>query len=444
MSGLAQILSENGYWITGTDPALRPEVGSGLEKLGIVVSQAQDGSRIPQDCQLLVHTAAITEDHPEILAAGARDIPRMKYAEMLSLLMKDKRSVAVAGTHGKTTTASIAVAALEAAGAKPGFLIGSKLAQFDSGARAAKSDVFVAEACEYDRSFLHLHPPWAVLPNVEPDHLDHYRDLDEIHLAFEQFVRGLEPGGGLVYNADCPQATLVASAAKGETISFSTMRDSHFRAVRLRSTPTGTLFDLEIDGRSVLPVSLPLSGRHNVSNCLGVLAVCHQMGYSLADLARGISGFKGVSRRFEVLGEPAGVTVIDDYAHHPTEIRAMLHSARERYPTRRIVVAFQPHQISRTRILFDDFVSAFDQADIVFLAPIFAARDETGEESRTASDDLAEGISKRGTRATSVAFLQDLEPAVMKLIEKGDVLISAGAGNINSVSRSFLKHLSNS
>ncbi|MFO8071402.1 MAG: UDP-N-acetylmuramate--L-alanine ligase [Polyangia bacterium] len=441
MRGLAAMLRQRGFTVVGTDPRAA-EVRELLEPLGVSVFAEQDGRRIRSGTQLLVATAAIPEDHPEIRAARRLGLPVVKYARMLGALMSESEGIAIAGTHGKTTTTALAVAALRAAGARPGFVLGGQSTQLGGGADAGDGSLLVAEACEYDRSFLELAPRRLVVTNIEADHLDVYGDFRGVLSAFEQFVSRLPADGTLVFPDGCPHARRIADRAGAGGVSFSVDAENEraeYRAGGIARSEEHTTFSLVIRGREAAKVRLRLPGRHNVSNALAALAVCCEAGFDPEPLAGGIGGFAGVERRFELRGEVAGVVVVDDYAHHPTEIRALLEAARERFPRRRTVVAFQPHQVSRTAAFLDDFARELARADELVLADIYAARDGSGAE--TSSAELADRIAVHGGRVEHIPTLERIADHLESSLRPGDLLLTAGAGDVHRVAGEVLERL---
>ncbi len=440
MNGMAILLAGEGFRVTGTDPGLAVDVEERLAAAGVCTSRLQDGSFIPPDASLVVATAAVPREHPELRVAESRGIPVVKYAGMLGVLMNSFTGVAVAGTHGKTTTTGLLVSALREAKKNPGFVVGGYVPQFGAGAARGGTDVFVAEACEYDRSFLNLHPCIAIVTNVEADHLDIYENLEAIIDAFIAFSAGIREGGALVYCADDAGATRVARAFKGRAISFGLSDGADYRAVHLSTDASGNRFDVAVGGAVIASLDLRIPGVHNVRNALAAFAAGHLLGCDPEALAAGLSCFCGVARRFDVLGEASGVTVMDDYGHHPTEIRALLAGVKERFPGRRVVAVFQPHQISRTRLLFREFAAAFDDADEVLLPDIYAARD-VADDIKVTSERLAAEMAKSGTSAHYTGSLDHTADVALSMLREGDVFVTIGAGNICEVGRTVWNRL---
>jgi len=431
MIGLARILRQRGFEVAGTDPQGEP-VRSELAAIGITLETVQDGSRIPPDTQLVVATAALPADHPELAAARAREITVVKYARVLAALLDEREGVAVAGTHGKTTTTAMIVSALRAAGVDPGFLLGGRVSAFGAGADIGSADVFVAEACEFDRSFLVLRPCHAVILNVEADHLDVYGDLAAVRSAFADFAGRLSPDATAFFCADDPGLGSLLERIAARRFSFGLAAGADIRATGICQGPEGSTFEVAVRGATIGTARLRVPGLHNVTNALAALAVGLERGLPFHELAAGLGEFGGVCRRFELRGEAGGVTVVDDYAHHPTEIRALLRAARQRFPGRRLVVVFQPHQVARTRLLAAGFAEVLAaEADRVVLTDIYAARSGNGED--TGSGDLARRIAARGGAVAHVPGLGDVAAALRGILRAGDVLLTVGAGDVHRV-----------
>jgi len=443
MSGLARILVQRGFGVTGTDPSPDEATRRRLEALGIEVVTRQDGSAVPSDAQLVIASAALKPEHPELTAARARGVPVVKYAAVLGALFNAGEGLAVAGTHGKTTTTAMIVTALRAAGADPGFVVGGLVPQIGASASAGTSDVFVAEACEYDRSFLNLRPKRAIITNIDDDHLDIYGDIAGVERAFAEFASRVAEDGTLFVCADDPRLASIAAARKGRCVSYSasgTPADWEARGVRVDGSRTR--FDIYRGGAFALATSIRIPGRHNVGNALAALAAACDLGFSLETLAEGIAEFLGAARRFQLLGEAGGAAFVDDYGHHPTEIRAVLDGARERYAGRRIIAVFQPHQVARTRLLFDELKNAFERADLVVLTDIYAARDALASPDEKSALPLAEAIRATGKRVLHAPSLDDATCAVLSELAEGDVVLTIGAGDVHKVCAAALSRLS--
>jgi len=431
MSGIAEVMHQLGYKVQGSD-ASDSYVVEKLRKSGIPVSIGHSPDNLG-DAAVVVCSTAIKDSNPEVQAAAERRLPRVKRAEMLAELMRMQKTVAVAGTHGKTTTTSMIAALLDGGGLDPTVINGGIINRYGSNARLGKSDWWVIEADESDGSFLRLDGTIAVVTNIDPEHLDHYGDFDGVKDAFVEFVENVPFYGLAVLCVDHPEVQTIIGRIRDRrivTYGFSALAD--VRAENVTPVPGGTTFDaliLDKDGeRRSLAVHVPIPGRHNVQNALAAIAVALELGISDDTIVAAFEKFEGVKRRFTHAGEADGAVVIDDYAHHPTEIRAVLAAAREGAQGR-VIAVVQPHRYTRLRDLMDDFQSAFNDADVVFVAPVYPAGEEPIE--GVDSDALAEGLRAHGHRMVrSVNDLDDLCGALRDLAAEGDMIICMGAGDI--------------
>jgi UDP-N-acetylmuramate--alanine ligase len=431
MSGIAEVMHQLGYKVQGSD-ASDSYVVEKLRKSGIPVSIGHSPDNLG-DAAVVVCSTAIKDSNPEVQAAAERRLPRVKRAEMLAELMRMQKTVAVAGTHGKTTTTSMIAALLDGGGLDPTVINGGIINRYGSNARLGKSDWWVIEADESDGSFLRLDGTIAVVTNIDPEHLDHYGDFDGVKDAFVEFVENVPFYGLAVLCVDHPEVQTIIGRIRDRrivTYGFSALAD--VRAENVTPVPGGTTFDALIldkdDERRSLAVHVPIPGRHNVQNALAAIAVALELGISDEAIVAAFEKFEGVKRRFTHAGEADGAVVIDDYAHHPTEIRAVLAAAREGAQGR-VIAVVQPHRYTRLRDLMDDFQSAFNDADVVFVAPVYPAGEEPIE--GVDSDALAEGLRAHGHRMVrSVNDLDDLCGALRDLAAEGDMIICMGAGDI--------------
>ena len=432
MSGIAEVMHQLGYKVQGSDQS-DGYVVEGLRKAGIPVTIGHSPDNLG-DASVVVCSTAIARGNPEVEAAIERRLPLVRRAEMLAELMRMGSTIAVAGTHGKTTTTSMIAAMLDAGGIDPTVINGGVINAYGSNARLGKSDWMVVEADESDGSFLRLDGTIAVVTNIDPEHLDHYGDFDVVKDAFVEFVENVPFYGLAVLCVDHPEVQNLLSRIRDRrvvTYGFSALAD--LRADNLTTGPDGTRFDvivLQRDGsrRTIRAVHMPMPGRHNVQNSLAAIAVGLELGMPDATIANGFARFQGVKRRFTRVGEIDGTTFIDDYAHHPVEIRAVLSAAREA-TTGRVIAVVQPHRYTRLRDLMEDFQNAFNEADVVFVAPVYAAGEQPVEGVDAAA--LAEGLRAHGHRAVrTVADLDDLCGGLRDLAAAGDLVICMGAGDI--------------
>ncbi|QNN64447.1 UDP-N-acetylmuramate--L-alanine ligase [Sphingomonas rhizophila] len=432
MSGIAEVMHHLGYKVQGSDRA-ESYVTEGLRKAGIPVMIGQSAENLG-DATVLVCSTAIRDDNPEVQAAAERRLPRVRRAEMLAELMRMQSTVAVAGTHGKTTTTSMIAAMLDAGGIDPTVINGGVINAYGSNARLGKSDWMVVEADESDGSFLRLDGTIAVVTNIDPEHLEHYGSFDAVKDAFVEFVENVPFYGLAVMCVDHPEVQGVLSRIRDRRIvTYGTSTLADLRADNIRAENGGSRFDASLvqrDGsRRVIPdIFVPIPGRHNVLNALAAVAVGLEFGMDDATIARGFEKFGGVKRRFTQVGEIDGATVIDDYAHHPVEIRAVLSAARESADGR-VIAVVQPHRFTRLRDLMEDFQNAFNDADIVYVAPVYAAGEQPIE--GVDAEALADGLRAHGHRMVkTVADATDLAGSLRDVAAEGDLVVCMGAGDI--------------
>jgi len=432
MSGIAEVMHHLGYKVQGSDKQ-ESYVTEALRKRGIPVTIGQSADNLGE-AAVVVCSTAIREDNPEVQAAAERRLPRVRRAEMLAELMRMQSTVAVAGTHGKTTTTSMIAAMLDAGGIDPTVINGGVINAYGSNARLGKSDWMVVEADESDGSFLRLDGTIAVVTNIDPEHLEHYGDFDAIKDAFVEFVENVPFYGLAVMCVDHPEVQGVLSRIRDRRIvTYGTSALADLRADNIVAEKGGSRFDVSVregdgDRRVIEGVFVPMPGRHNVLNALAAIAV--GLEFKLPDdvIAKGFERFSGVKRRFTKVGEVGGATIIDDYAHHPTEIRAVLSAAREA-AEERVIAVVQPHRYTRLRDLMDDFQNAFNDADVVLVAPVYAAGEEPIEGIN--SEALAEGLRARGHRIVrTVDSPEELAKTLRDLVADGDIVICMGAGDI--------------
>ena len=442
MSGIAELLSNLGYAVSGSDQ--KPsEVTARLQTLGVRVAVGHDASHVG-DADVVVYSSAVRPDNPEIADAHRRRIPVIPRAEMLAELMRLRSGIAVAGAHGKTTTTSMVALVLERAGLDPTAVIGGKLSAFGSNARLGRGEYMVVEADESDRSFLRLTPTVAVVTNIDEEHLEAYRDFDDLQQAFLEFANKVPFYGAVIACADDPHVRALVPRMTRRVITYGLdAADADVRGVEVahadgtwscRVVPGAGLKDAA--GLQAQPASplctlrLPIPGRHNLQNALAAVAVGLELGIEPAVVAGALASFRGADRRFQRLGEADGVLVVDDYGHHPTEIRAVLDAARASLG-RRLVVAFQPHRYSRTARLMDRFGPALAQADELVLADIYAASEDPMP--GVTLDALAEAIRPSLSGGLHVApSIDDVVRVVVDLARRGDAVITLGAGSIGT------------
>ncbi len=432
MSGIAEVMHNLGYQVQGSDIA-DSYVIDGLRQRGIKVMIGHSADNLG-DAAVVVTSTAVKAGNPERDAALERRIPLVRRAEMLAELMRLKHTVAVAGTHGKTTTTSLIAAMLDHGGIDPTVINGGIINSYGSNARLGASDWMVVEADESDGSFLRLDGTLAVVTNIDPEHLDHYGDFDAIKNAFVEFVENVPFYGAAIMCLDHPEVqAILPKIRERRIITYGFSAQADIRGENVTPHPGGNSFDVVVrarDGalRTIQNIQLPMPGRHNVQNALAAVAVGLEMGMSDAAIAHGFDKFGGVKRRFTKVGEVGGVTIIDDYGHHPVEIRAVLSAAREGAQGRVIAVA-QPHRFTRLRDHMDDFQQAFNDADMVFISPVYAAGEAPIDGIDAAA--LVHGIKARGHRsAATVADAGDLARTLAEVLQDNDIVVCLGAGDI--------------
>jgi len=432
MSGIAEVMHILGYKVQGSDVA-EGYVVEGLRSAGIPIAIGHRPDNLGHAAVVVVSTA-IRKDNPELVCAYERRIPVVRRAEMLAELMRLKSTVAVAGTHGKTTTTSMIAALMDAGGIDPTVINGGIINAYGSNARLGSSDWMVVEADESDGSFLRLDGTIAVVTNIDPEHLDHYGSFDKAKDAYVEFVENVPFYGAALLCVDHPEVqTIIPRLRDRRVITYGFAAQADVRGDNVRPVPGGNRFDVSLRDRAgqiatIADIDLPMPGRHNVQNALAAIGVAAELGIPHDVIARGFDKFDGVKRRFTKVGEIQGATIIDDYGHHPTEIRAVLSAARETTPGRMIAVV-QPHRYTRLRDLMDEFQGAFNDADIVYVAPVYAAGEEPIE--GVDAEALVEGLKLRGHRAVkAVADLDDLCRQLRDIAARGDMVICLGAGDI--------------
>ena len=433
MSALAQLFLGRGVPVTGCDA--NPSSAQDLARLGVVVTP-HDPSHV-DGARALVVTSAMPKDHPELRRARELGVPVIRRAEALGEVTAGRELVGIAGTHGKTTTTVMTTIALAAAGREPTALVGGRVSAWEGNLYSGSDRLYVVEADEYDRSFLALSPTVAVVNNIEADHLDIYTDLADIKRAFALFVRGART---IVLCADDVGANSLPTPSSTEVIRFGIESpDARVVATDLVLSPAGSSFRVVYDGDDLGQVRLQIPGRHNVLNALAALSSGLALGASVREMAVGLASYAGVERRFQRLGEARGVVVVDDYAHNPGKVAAALATARVAYPTRRLVVAFQPHLFTRTRDFAREFGASLAVADAVFLTEIYPAREQpiSGVTSGLVADALVAAggtLAWRGERA-------QLADALVTAVRDGDVVLTVGAGDITKTGPELLDRL---
>jgi UDP-N-acetylmuramate--alanine ligase len=426
MSGIAEVLINLGYDVSGSD-LKESDITRRLASLGGTISYGHRTENLT-DVDVVVTSTAVNQENPEVQEAHRRKIPVIPRAEMLAELMRMKHGVAIAGTHGKTTTTSMVATVLSASDIDPTVVIGGRLDSIGSNAKLGQGEFLVAEADESDGSFMKLSPTIAVVTNIDEDHMDYYENLDEIRSIFVDFINKVPFYGLVVLCLDDENIQGVIPEVKKRLVTYGMTSQADFQASDVEHEADRTSFTVHYRGEELGRLNIRMPGQHNVLNALAAVAVGMELDMPFAAIAEGFQDFGGVGRRFQIKGEAQEIMVVDDYGHHPVEIKATLAAAKSGW-TRRVVAVFQPHRYSRTKALFDDFLTAFYQADHVAVMDIYAAGEEVIPEA--SAEKLADGISGHGHK--SCCFTGDSEATVEHLqavLQPGDIVITLGAGNV--------------
>jgi UDP-N-acetylmuramate--alanine ligase len=436
MSGIAEILMNYDLTISGCDLKSSATTDR-LLRAGVRFVEGHDPSHV-DGADLVVVSSAVHQENPEVMRARELGIRVIRRAEMLGEIMRLRKAVAVAGTHGKTTTSAMNSTVLTEAGLDPTVIVGGVLRDLDTNARLGKGEYLVVEADEYDRSFLAFDPTWAVITNIEADHLDCYKDLDDIREAFFTFASKVPFFGSVIGCVDDSNVASLMDRLETQKIAYGLSEAAQLRAVNLRFNGVGTTYEVIYEGKPLGTVELLVPGDHNVRNSLAAIGVALQIGVPFDVAARGLSKFRGVERRFQVIGEYNGAVVVDDYAHHPTEIRATIQAARSAYPGRRLVALFQPHLFSRTRDFYADFAEALSGADVAMVTKIYPAREEPIE--GVTSDLILNDAASRGFRTVSALPVEttDAPGHFRRMLKANDVFVTMGAGDVHRVGEAIV------
>ena len=437
MSGLAEILLEEGFTISGSD-AKQSALTDSLAQKGATIYIGQKASNLSIRPALVVYTAAIREDNEEFKAAVDAGIPMLSRAELLGQIMDNyEKSIAVAGTHGKTTTTSMISQILLVAKADPTISVGGILEAIGGNIRVGGSEVFITEACEYTNSFLHFHPKYSIITSVEAEHLDFFKDIDDIRRSFHEFAGNTAHDGVLIINGQIAALDQITNNLSCSVTTYGLCENDDFYAknITYNDHACGT-YTLMHKTEDLGTVSLSVPGKHNVSNSLAAIALCLNLGLPLDVIKKGLLQFGGTKRRFEYKGTKNGITVIDDYAHHPTEVAATLTAARN-YPHGRIICVFQPHTYSRTKAFLSDFARVLSMADIVVLADIYAAREKNT--IGISSKDLLAELQKNGQESYYFPSFDEIEKFLSEKCINNDLLITMGAGDVVNIGENLLK-----
>lgn len=435
MSGLARVLLEKGFRISGSDTKAS-NITKDLEERGVNIFNSQQESNIKDDIDLFVYTAAVHEDNPEFIKAKEKNIPIMTRAELLGYVMsKFKESIAISGTHGKTTTTSMLSYILLDSGQDPTISVGGVLKKIKGNIHIGSGDVFVTEACEYTNSFLSLNPTIGVILNIEEDHLDFFKDIEEIRNSFKKFVTNTSDEGCIIINDKIENNEEITENFKGKVVRYGSENSDCF-VNNIRYDELGyPTFDLIYKGSTYKDVKLCVGGNHNIDNALASICVAFELGVGIEDIKNGLLEFSGADRRFEIKGKMGNITIVDDYAHHPSEIAATLNIAK-RYPHKRLVIAFQPHTFTRTKAFFEEFADVLKDVDNCIIAKIYPARetDDLGMSAKL----LSERINSLGGNSRDFDTFDEIENYLLENLCDGDLFITMGAGDIVRVGEVLL------
>jgi len=439
MSALAQILVSRGNKVSGSDLA-ENSFTKNLQSLGATIYLGHKKEHLSKDTQVVVMSAAISDKNPEYKEALRLGIPTISRGELLGQLMDEKTGIAVTGTHGKTTTSSLISHIFEDAKLDPTIVVGGEVRNIGGNAKDGQGKYFIAETCEYKRFFKDIHPDIAVITNIEEDHLDYYKDLEDIISAFSDFTGNIKEGGMLVACFDDENTRELAESYDGNVVSYGiSSAELNYRADNLRLEENVQKFRVYKNGSDLGDFELKVPGIHSILNALASIAVALECGIKLGIIKESISEFMGAVRRMETKGEKEGVLVIDDYAHHPTEIQATLQAIKSFYPKRKVWCVFQPHQHSRTRILLNNFVSALLEADEVIVPKIYPVRDTAEDIASVSGEDLVNILKSKGKASEYIPDFKDVVSYLKKNVSKNDIIITMGAGPVNQIGEMYLE-----
>lgn len=437
MSGLAEIMLSRGFTVTGSD-SKQSEITNHLESLGATVFCGHASENVADDTDVLIYTAAVREDNPELIAAKEKNIPMLTRAQFLGQIMKNyKISIGVSGTHGKTTTTSMIAQILLKADTDPTISVGGVMPAIKGNTRVGHSDYIITESCEYTNSFLSFPPKIGIILNIAADHLDFFKDLDDIRKSFKKYASLIPEDGVLIINSDIENYEEITGDLKCKVITYGSdpEKSMYYAENIVYDEFARGSFDLAVNGKVTSRVHLAVTGEHNISNALASIACAYALNLDTSDILSGLQEYSGTNRRFQYKGNLRGVTIIDDYAHHPDEIRATISTAKH-YPHNRMWVVFQPHTYTRTKALLDDFAKELSKADVIVLADIYAAREKNT--IGISSEDLMKKIKNLGSEAYYFPSFNEIENFLLKNITKNDLLITMGAGDVVNIGEDLL------
>lgn len=444
MSGLAELLHNKGFKVSGSD-SKKSKNTVHLESIGVNIIYGQRAENITSDTDFVVYTAAVKEDNPEYQAVLKANIPLIDRAQLIGQIMLNySNAIAIAGTHGKTTTTSMNSLILLEGGLDPTISLGGILDNIGGNIHIGESDIFITEACEYTNSFLKFNPSIGIILNVEAEHMDYFKSLDNVRLSFRAFANRIPKDGLLIINGDIDDVEYFTEDLECKIITYSLKEKlspisnatAHYFADNIKYDDFGKgTFDLLVDGKYIDLIQLNVVGTHNISNSLPSIALANYFDIPMDVIKKGILAFKGTERRFEYKGEIYGITIIDDYAHHPTEVKATL-TAAKRYPHKSIYCVFQPHTYTRTKTFLDEFANVLSLADVIILTDIYAAREKNSVD--ISSEDLRRKLQELGKEVYYFKSFDEIEKFILKKCSHGDLLITMGAGDVVNIGESLL------
>ncbi|HWL95479.1 MAG TPA: UDP-N-acetylmuramate--L-alanine ligase [Phycisphaerae bacterium] len=441
MTSLGGVLLRCGAIVSGSD-LVEFKAAARLQEMGATITIGQAPMNIHTGCDLVVYSAAVKEDNPELLEARRRGIKCLKYAEMLGQVMKLRTGIAISGTHGKSTTTALVSFILKQAKADPTFVVGANVRQLEGSSGVGDGPAFVVEACEFDRSFLNLFPKFAAITNIEEDHLDCFDGLDAIKEAFRAFASLVPADGAIIANGEDRVVMDAISSARARVETFGESEGMTWRAVNVEHTLGNYRFDIYRGEEFFLNANMAnLPGRHQIYNALAATALAHHAGIAAEAIADALPLFAGADRRMTRRGEVGGILLIDDYGHHPTEVQVTLRAVREHFPDRRLWVIFQPHQHSRTRFLLNDFARSFGLADYLLVPDIYFVRDSQTMRDAVSSGHLVERVRANGGDALYLPKHEQIVDHILKHAKRGDVVLTMGAGDVWKIADELVQRL---
>ena len=441
MKALGELLVAKGVSVSGSDLQLSDSRAEWYHERGLRVHLGHQSSHVCPKVDVLVYSPAIGAQNPERQFARTQGIPELSYSQMLGWLMQDRIGVCIAGTHGKSTTTAMTGSVLTSAGLSPTVIVGAELRDCTASGWSGEGEHFIVESCEFNRSFLDLAPTHAAILGIEPDHFDCFASFDETVAAFHAFAKNVPGEGSLLIPHECEASRLAAAGLDVPFETFSLTAEADWWAADVRPTAEGVRFRIFRRGEYFTEIALRIPGTHNALNALAAAALCHHAGAHPSAIREGLAEFQGLRRRFEPVGMWRGVTLIDDYAHHPTAVAVTLRCTRERFPNRRVWCVFQPHQVSRTQALFPEFAESLALADETVVVPVYAARERVADEPVKMAKELAKSVVEQGGSARFCTSLDHVVATLEDALRPGDVLITMGAGDVGQVHHAFTRRL---